>query len=156
MNHYLNPKVSSITDAVLGLTSALMQISPLAQGQRVQVIKHVHEGRSLVELRVVRDHDPVTQDYGVRQAWIYAYAEAGEFEMHYTHRDDILKLVKAYPDLKATASLVYVTQQKAGARFSLQDIYTAVDILHSFLADSSDTIPTTAGNIESNLPPHDA
>lgn len=156
MNHYLNPKISSITDALLGLTAALMQISPLAQGQRVQILKHVHEGRALVELRVVRDHDRATQDYGARQAWIYAYAEAGEFEMHFTHRDEILKLVKAYPHLKANASLVYVTQQKRRPHFSLQDIYAAADILHSFLADASDLVPTTVGNIESNLPPQDA
>jgi hypothetical protein len=156
MNHYLNAKVSSITDAVLGLTSALMQISPLAEGQRVQVIRHVHEGRSLVELRVVRDHDRTTSDYGVRQAWIYAYPDTAEFEMHYTHRDDIVRLVKAYPHLKSNASVVYVTQQKAGAKFSLQDIYQACDILHSFLADTTDMVPNTVGNIESNLPQQDA
>lgn len=156
MNHYLNTKVSSITDAILGLTGALMQISPLAEGQRVQVIKHVYESRPLVELRVVRDHDRTTSDYGVRQAWIYAYPDTAEFEMHYTHRDDIVRLVKAYPDLKGNASVVYVTQQKAGAKFSLQDIYTACDVLHSFLADTTDMVPNTVGNIESNLPQQDA
>lgn len=156
MNHYLNAKVSSITDSVLGLVGALMQIKPPTEGQRVQILKHVHEGRPLVELRVVRDDDRATSDYGVRQAWIYAFPEGGCFELHYTTREDILKIVESYPHLKNNASLVFTTQQHAASTFSLQDIYTACDILHLYLTDRSDTLPGVTGNIETNLPQQDA
>jgi len=156
MNHYLNAKISSITDAVLGLVGAMMQLKPPAEGQRVQIIKHVHEGRPLVELRVVRDHDRATADYGVRQAWIYSYPEAGRFELHYTTRDDIVRIVDAYPHTSANASLVFTTQQKGATTFSLEEIYTACDILHLYLIDTTDTVPDTRGNVESNLPSQDA
>jgi hypothetical protein len=156
MNHYLNAKISSISDAILGLVGALMQVKPPTEGQRVQIVKHVHEGRLLVELRVVRDHDKATSDYGVRQAWIYTYPEEARFELHYTTRDDILKIVESYPHLKTNASVVFTTQQKAASTFTLENIYPACDILHLYLTDPSDTLPGIGGNVETNLPQQDA
>lgn len=156
MNHYLNSKISSVADAILGLTSAMMQLKPPADGQRVQLLKHVHAGFPLVELRVMRDDDKATADYGVRQAWIYTYPDDGSFEMHYTAREDILKLLKEYPHLKNNVTLVSTLNRQGASKFSLQDIYTACEILHSYLTDRTDMVPSVSGNIETNLPQQDA
>jgi len=151
MNQYLNPKVSSITDAVLSLTAALLQIKAPV-GQRVQVIKHVHERRPLVELRVVRDDDKETADYGVRQAWIYAYPDEGLFELRYTLREDIIAAMKSNPPSAYTA-LVFGTDRKEIGRFELEDIFNASQILHLYLTDPTDVIPATAVCRETDLPP---
>jgi hypothetical protein len=128
-----------------------MQNKPLV-GQRVAVIKHVHEGRVLVELRVIRDNERETADYGVRQAWIYTYPEEEKFVFHYTTREDIIRLLKAYPDLKNLTTLLFTTAEISTPKFMLEDIHTACEILRSFLSDPSDVLPGISGNVETHLP----
>lgn len=156
MNQSLNPKVSSIADAVLGLTAALMHVKPAPAGQHVVMIRHVHEGRSLVELRVMRNSElrPArgSIEYGVRQAWIYTYPNEGAFELHFTTREDVLKFIKDHPHLNNNVSLLFTMATRTQPKFLLADIYAACDVLHSFLTDTTDPVPEAGGNVESDLP----